>query len=139
MVNFSGDRENRVAGLGLGTRLAIVSTVWLVLFLSWNQGWLVSGPALCPFRLLTGHPCPFCGSTRALGVFASGDFAEAWSFNPFGLLVSLTAGALFLWMNGRSWVSQRWRRLVEQQQVAVIALTAASFVAVWIWNVATRW
>ena len=32
-----------------------------------------AGPALCPFRALTGVPCPLCGATRAFVYFFNGD------------------------------------------------------------------
>ena len=31
------------------------------------------GAALCPFRALTGVPCPLCGATRAFVYFFNGD------------------------------------------------------------------
>ena len=43
---------------------------------------------LCGFYWLTGHPCPFCGLTRATFALAKGHFAEAEHFNalaPLGL------------------------------------------------------
>lgn len=32
-----------------------------------------AGSALCPFRALTGVPCPLCGATRAFVYFFNGD------------------------------------------------------------------
>jgi hypothetical protein len=32
-----------------------------------------AGPAVCPFRALTGLPCPLCGATRAFVYFCNGD------------------------------------------------------------------
>jgi hypothetical protein len=45
----------------------------------------------CLFRLLTGHACPGCGLTHALGDLLRGDAAAAWSANPL-IFVLLPAG-----------------------------------------------
>ena len=34
---------------------------------------VAGGTALCPFRAVTGVPCPFCGATRAFALFGHGD------------------------------------------------------------------
>ena len=65
----------RLAGLGL-----------LGLFLLGSLG-LVSPedltiPWKCPFRALTGHPCPGCGMTDALKALLSGHLKEAFLANP---------------------------------------------------------
>jgi len=39
-------------------------------------------PWKCPFRLLTGHPCPGCGMTDALRFFLKGAWREAFWANP---------------------------------------------------------
>jgi len=39
------------------------------------------GFVLCPFRALTGLPCPGCGMTRAFCALSSGRFDEALSWN----------------------------------------------------------
>jgi Protein of unknown function (DUF2752) len=43
-------------------------------------------PALlpCPFKLLTGWPCPGCGLTHAICDISHGALAAAWTANPFG-------------------------------------------------------
>jgi hypothetical protein len=40
----------------------------------------------CPFLWLTGLFCPGCGSLRALHQLLNGNFAAAFSFNPFAVL-----------------------------------------------------
>ena len=42
--------------------------------------------SLCPFRLLTGFPCPGCGLTHAFCNISHGHFKMAWQANPFGFL-----------------------------------------------------
>ncbi|NMB33426.1 MAG: DUF2752 domain-containing protein [Clostridium sp.] len=42
---------------------------------------------ICPFRLITGHNCPFCGMTRCFASLGCGDFASAFAFNKAGILV----------------------------------------------------
>ena len=49
----------------------------------------------CPFLRLTGLYCPGCGAQRALHALLSGNFAEAFRFNPFLLsIVPLLAALL---------------------------------------------
>lgn len=54
-----------------------------------------SGPVLCPFRLLTGLPCPGCGLTRSWVHLVHGGWSEGLAANPFGA-VSLVAVLAFV-------------------------------------------
>ena len=49
----------------------------------------------CPFRAVTGIPCPSCGTTRSLVHLAHGDFAGSLILNPLFSLVMITALFLF--------------------------------------------
>lgn len=42
------------------------------------------GPVVCPFRLLTGLPCPGCGLTRAWVYLTHGQWHDSFLANPFG-------------------------------------------------------
>jgi len=49
------------------------------------NGWI-----LCPFRLATGLPCPFCGMTRGIASLLRGRWREALGyhfFSPFVLFL----------------------------------------------------
>jgi hypothetical protein len=52
----------------------------------------------CPLKAVTGLDCPACGLQRALHAMLHGDFARAWSFNPF-LFAGLTYLLMSLWGN----------------------------------------
>lgn len=59
-------------------------------------GVLGSGVIRCPFAALTHHPCPGCGSTRAVVALLSLHFGEAFRLNPCAPFVAAAAGALLL-------------------------------------------
>lgn len=61
--------------------------------------WLAGVPVLCPFRRLTGVPCPGCGLTRAVVALAHGDVAGAMALHPLVLpAVAVAAGILGIWV-----------------------------------------
>ncbi len=53
-------------------------------------------PALCPFYILTGLPCPGCGLTRSFICLGHGHFVESLHWNPLGWL--LFGLCLALWL-----------------------------------------
>ena len=59
-----------------------------------------NGPVVCPFRAVTGLPCPTCGLTRAAHSLMRGDLGRALAINPFDSLFFLVAVPLFagLWV-----------------------------------------
>lgn len=69
---------------------------------------------VCPLRLLTGIPCPFCGSTTALMELGTGDVVTAVRVQPMtvlaaGVLVTAPTG----WYRG-------WRYLPYRGKVALV-------------------
>lgn len=48
---------------------------------------MAAGIPLCPFALVTRHPCPGCGLTRATFALAHGHVHEALRFHPLCLVV----------------------------------------------------
>ena len=64
----------------LGWAMVLGGAVYGLLSLS---GWDVFP---CPFKTVTGLPCPGCGMTRACGAALRGDWAQVLELNPFGPL-----------------------------------------------------
>lgn len=82
----------------------------------------------CGFKQRTRLPCPTCGMTTAVRLFAVGHFREAFLTQPaawllcVGLLVT-AAFALVMAVTGREWGVLRWiRRWKLKYVVLVVAI-----------------
>ena len=68
-------------------RVALVAIAWLLTReVSMRTNGFDDGPVLCPWRLLTGYPCPGCGGIRAMSAICTGQFEQAWLLNPIAFL-----------------------------------------------------
>ena len=59
-----------------------------------NNGHIETEQSLCPFKLLTGFPCPGCGITKSLIFLYKGNFLKSiyyHLFGPFTFLFCFTA------------------------------------------------
>lgn len=59
-----------------------------------DADWSSSTPILCPFRLATGLPCPFCGLTRSLFAAGQGRWQASFDLHPLGPAVLLLAAVM---------------------------------------------
>jgi len=59
---------------------------------------VVDGPTLCPFRVMTGLPCPLCGATRAFVLAGHGDggFVDYGAFWVLVAALTVVAGLVVL-------------------------------------------
>lgn len=83
------------------------------------------GPVLCPFRLLTGLPCPACGLTRSWVHLAHGQVGESFAAHPLGpatMLLAVVAAGWVIGTRGRVRPPDWLRR----SALAVVLLTAAA-------------
>jgi hypothetical protein len=44
-----------------------------------------SGPALCPFRLVTGRRCPLCRTSRSVALAVRGRWRRSPATHPLGI------------------------------------------------------
>ncbi len=65
-----------------GGAAAIVAAFWF------SPDHIEDGPVICPFRRLTGLPCPGCGLTRSWVYLAHGQWSDSLSAHPFGVIAA---------------------------------------------------
>ena len=89
-------REAKRASLQVrGARLVLpLTSAVFALSAFWSPADL-PGVVLCPFRAVTGLPCPGCGMTRAFCSMGHGDLAGAFGYNALAPFVF--AAALLVW------------------------------------------
>lgn len=47
--------------------------------------------SLCPFKLLTGFPCPGCGITKSMVFFYKGEWLKSCAYHLFGPVIIVFA------------------------------------------------
>lgn len=83
---------------------AVGGLKWLVGYAAFGIGistvYATTGVGLpCPFRMLTGWDCPFCGGTRLGSALLHGDVTAAFAYNPVvfaSLVLGLLVGTLWI-------------------------------------------
>ncbi len=115
---------------GVGRRAAKALAVAALL-----GGMITLGLLPCPFALVTRHPCPGCGMTRATLALLRGDLRSALHFHPL-VLVILPTLIVFFGVNGLMYLRRgSWNYLDSKSGKwwnRAIWLYAAVALAVWI-------
>jgi hypothetical protein len=92
----------------------------------------------CLFRLVTGIPCPACGSTRATLLLFHGDFAGSFLLNPFGILTNIIILLSIAWMmrdivrNDDTFLPFLKRDWDNRAKIVLTLIVTIN----WIWNIA---
>lgn len=84
-----------------GGLTAVAAATTLVTAALMSEHAATNGPVICPFRLLTGLPCPGCGMTRAWVFALHGNLGRALAENPF-VLVTLPLAVVFVMVGVRA-------------------------------------
>ena len=90
------------------------------------RGLLRDSPVICPFRRLTGLPCPACGLTRSWQAAAHLEPAESLGYHPLGAVTFVAAAGLAL--AGPDGTP----RLARRREVQAVAI--AAWIATWLWR-----
>jgi hypothetical protein len=84
-------------------------------------GALLSAKAIpCGFATLTHHPCPGCGSTRAVLALFHGDLDGVVRTNPFGPFMAVVLGVLVVQAIGSMLFDGDFRRVAAGRSSKVL-------------------
>lgn len=91
-------RESPVRGPGLSSAdvLAVGGVVAIGASFLLSPDHIEDGAVLCPFRRITGLPCPGCGLTRSWVYAAHGWWGDSFAAHPFGLVLMAAVIALVI-------------------------------------------
>lgn len=92
----------------------IVGAGGLIVACALSPSSIGDGPVVCPFRTLTGLPCPGCGLTRSWVYLAHGWWGHALAANPFGIVLAVAVIALVC--------ARLWQIVTEQRGIDVLEL-----------------
>lgn len=98
---------------------------------------LYAGALPCFFARMTHHPCPGCGSTRAVLALLHGDLHGVFANNPFGPAVAVLLGLLGLdsflsivrWGDLRAAATGRMGTIIKRLLILFAVLEAALWIA----------
>lgn len=99
-------------GLSPGPNVAARFTALSISLLA--LAWLPMPHTVCPFLMVTGYPCPFCGGTHAGIDLGRGHPLAALRASP--LAVSGAAVLVALPVLRRTPLAQRWRELPARRR-----------------------
>lgn len=84
----------------------------------------------CPFRLMTGLPCPLCGGTRAFAYATSGE-PKFLTYNGFWVFVALAVIVTGLIM---AFTRIPVRRFWQRSRLVPVIVIGLLFAGGWIWS-----
>jgi len=85
-TNFTINTKSKRKIYGIiGALITLMVPYFLLLFNANNH--LEVDQSLCPFKMLTGFPCPGCGITKSLVYFYEGDILKSLYYHILGPLV----------------------------------------------------
>lgn len=78
--------KNKILGI-IGALLSLIVPFFIMLLNKSDS--LETKQSLCPFKMLTGFPCPGCGITKSIISFYDGNVLQSLAYHIFGIPVVL--------------------------------------------------
>lgn len=86
LINYTINRHSKRKIYGIiGALITLVIPFFLMFFNHDNH--LEVDQSLCPFKMLTGFPCPGCGITKSMVYFYEGDIYKSLYYHILGPFV----------------------------------------------------
>ena len=82
-INYTSNPKQVRKILGIAGALLTLAIPYFIMLQNDNRH-IETEQSLCPFKLLTGFPCPGCGITKSLIFFYEGDFLKSIYYHLFG-------------------------------------------------------
>ena len=113
--------------------IAILGLVFIVL-LFWEQ---IPIPIGCPFKTITGIPCPGCGGFRVTQYLLKGEILKALYTNPLSCLFCLFCATLPFWSFYDCYKSKQTLKnfLTTKWSNKILIIIGIILFANWIWNI----
>ena len=113
--------------------IAILGLVFIVL-LFWEQ---IPIPIGCPFKTITGIPCPGCGGFRVTQYLLKGEILKALYTNPLSCLFCLFCATLPFWSFYDCYKSKQTLKnfLTTKWSNKILIIMGIILFANWIWNI----
>ena len=86
-------QKRKIYGI-IGAVLTLIVPFFLLFFNKNNT--LENEQSLCPFKMLSGFPCPGCGITKSIVYFYEGDALKSLSYHILGPFVVVFCVATIL-------------------------------------------
>ncbi len=112
----------------------LASVIFLIAGVHFAAQWRLPMP-VCWMRVLTGIPCPGCGSTRCLIALSRFDVAQAFRFNPMTFTAFILLVLWFLLWTAEQYLHRQWLAIVRQkiQQLPLAVIVPVVVVVNWIY------
>jgi len=82
-INYTSNPKQIRKILGIAGAVLTLAIPYFIMLLN-NNKHIETEQSLCPFKMLTGFPCPGCGITKSLIFLYKGDFLKSIYYHLFG-------------------------------------------------------
>jgi hypothetical protein len=122
-TNSTADSSRVRKIYGIAGALITLAFPYLVMLV--DHGHLEAEQSFCPFKMLTGFPCPGCGITKSMVCLYGGDIQMSLHHHLFGPFAVLFCAALILVLTAELITKKEFFRKVFYSRKLGYALGAA--------------